>query len=214
MKLYGYFRSSTTYRVRIALHLKGISFEAVPINLLAGEHREGVYSDFNPFGTVPTLDIDGELFFQSLAILEALDELYPKPSLLPADKTLRKICRELSFAIASEIHAPNNLRVLKYLKRELGLDQEQINSWYSKWVRTTFEPVEARLAADRLTTGLPFGERPGLFEVMLIPQIYNARRFGVVLSDFPVLLEIEKFCLTLPAFQAAHPDNQPDSPEG
>lgn len=212
MKLYGYFRSSTTYRTRIALNLKGLDYEIVPVNLLTGEQRADAFAEINPFRTVPSLEIDGVLYSQSIAILAALDDLYPDPSLLPSTPDARRKCRELGYAIASEIHAPNNLRVLKYLRVELGLQQEQINKWYSTWVRTTFEPIEKRLQTESYSSPLPFGDTAGLFEIMLVPQLYNAQRFGVDLSDFPKLNEIEQACLEMPAFQRAHPDNQPDSP--
>lgn len=211
MKLYGYYRSSTSYRVRIALNLKGLSYETVPVNLLTDEQQGAAYAEINPFKTVPTLEIDGVYYSQSLAILAALDELFPDPALVPTDPKRRQICRELAYAVASEIHAPNNLPVLKYLRNELGLDQDQVGKWYATWVRRTFVPVEARLQAESLSSPLPFENQPGLFEIVLIPQIYNARRFDVDLSDFPKLLEIEQACLALPAFQQAHPDNQPAS---
>jgi len=211
MKLYGYFRSSTSYRVRIALNLKGIEYETVTVNLLSGAQRDEAYQQVNPFCSVPLLDINGVKYSQSMAILAVLDELFPEPALLPYEADRRRLCRELSYAIATEIHSPNNLKVLKYLRGELCLKQDQIDAWYSTWVRATFEPIEMKIRAVPLKTLLPFGEWPGLFECVLIPQIYNARRFGVDLSEFQSLLDIEKACLSTPAFVRAHPDNQPDS---
>jgi maleylacetoacetate isomerase/maleylpyruvate isomerase len=213
MRLYGYFRSSTSYRLRIALNLKGLAFENVPVNLVTAENKGEAYASRNPFGSVPMLEAEGQDRVQSMAIMEWLDELYPKPvRLLPPRVEDRYLIRELAYAIATEIHAVNNLPVLKYLKEQLGHTQDEIDAWYRHWLKRTLDPVEARLA--QLETGdFLFGNAPGLFEVVLIPQLYNARRFAYDLSASPHLTRIEAACLTLPAFAAAHPDNQDDSPE-
>ncbi|MEM6832017.1 MAG: maleylacetoacetate isomerase [Pseudomonadota bacterium] len=213
MKLYSYFRSSTSYRVRVALNLKGLSYQTLPVDLLAGEQAGDVYTQINAFNAVPTLEMDGATYVQSLAIIDALEDKYPEPSLYPSKPALLQACRELSFAIASEIHALNNLRVLKYLRRQLGLEQGQIAQWYATWVRRTLIPVEARLEAMWSDTILPFGDAPSLFEIVLIPQLYNARRFDVDLSDLPTLLRVEEHCLAISAFKKAHPDQQPDAPK-
>lgn len=211
MRLFSYYRSSTSYRLRIALNLKGLDYEIVPVNLLAGEQRGEPYRALNPFGGVPALEADGRVRAQSMAILEWLDERYPDRPLLPAGLEDRFLARELAMAIATELHAPLNLPVLQYLKRELGHAQDEIDRWYRHWLGKTLAPLEARLA-DRGTGDFLF-DRPGLFECVLVPQIYNARRFAFNLSAMPCLTRIEAACLADPAFAAAHPDRQPDCPE-
>jgi maleylacetoacetate isomerase/maleylpyruvate isomerase len=213
MKLYGYYRSSTSYRLRIALNLKGLAYDNVPVSLLKGENRAEAFTARNPFGSVPMLEAGGRDRVQSMALLEWLDEAYPTPPLLPADIEARYTVRELAYAIATELHAPLNLPVLKYLKDPLGHTQDEIDTWYRHWLARTLAPVEARLA--QLGAGdFLHGDSPGLFEVVLIPQLYNARRFAYDLSASPHLTRIEAACLALPAFAAAHPDNQPDAPGG
>ena len=211
MKLYGYFRSSTTYRLRIALGLKGLAYEYVPVNLVASEQKGAAYTGRNPFGSVPLLEADGRDRAQSMAQLEWLDEAYPEPPLLPRDLEDRYTVRELAYAIATEIHAVNNLPVLKYLKDPLGHSQDEIDVWYRTWLTRTLVPVEQRLA--QLGTGNFLFDAPGLFEVVLLPQVYNAQRFAFDFSEMPHIRQIEAACLALPAFQRAHPDNQPDNPE-
>lgn len=210
MKLYGYYRSSTSYRLRIALELKGLAYENVPVNLLTAEQRGNAYTSRNPFGSVPMLEADGRDRAQSMALLEWLEEAYPDPSLLPADLEERYTVRELTYAIATEIHAVNNLPVLKYLKNEVGLTEAEIVKWYRHWLKRTLDPVEARLA--QLDTGNFLLDAPGLFEVVLLPQIYNARRFDYDFSTSPHMTRIEAACLALPAFQRAYPENQTDAP--
>lgn len=212
MRLFGYFRSSTSYRLRIALGLKGLAFENVPIDLRTGANRDAAFMERNPFGSLPMLEADGRDRVQSMALIEWLDEAYPAPRLLPEDIEARYTVRELAYAIATELHAPLNLPVLKYLKDPLGHSQDEIDTWYRHWLARTLVPVEARLA--RLGAGdFLHGDAPGLFEVVLIPQLYNARRFAYDLAGSPHLTRIEAACLALPAFAAAHPDNQIDSPE-
>ncbi|GAB4478390.1 MAG: maleylacetoacetate isomerase [Erythrobacter tepidarius] len=212
MKLYGYFRSSTSYRLRIALNLKGLPFENVPVNLVTGENKDAAFTARNPFGSLPMLEADGRDRAQSMALLEWLDEAYPNPPFLPQDIEARYTVRELAYAIATEIHAVNNLPVLRYLKDILGHSQDEIDIWYRTWLKRTLDPVEARLRA--LGTGdFLHGDAPGLFEIVLIPQLANARRFHYDLSASPHMTRIEAACLALPAFAAAHPDHQVDSPE-
>ena len=211
MKLYGYYRSSTSYRLRIALELKGIEYEYIPVNLVTSEQQGESYISRNPFGSVPMLEADGRDRAQSMAQLEWLDEAYPERPLLPSVIEDRYTARELAYAIATETHAPNNLQVLKYLKAEFGASQDQVDSWYRHWLARTFGPIEARLA--QLDTGEFLFEAPGLFEVLLIPQMYNARRFALDMSPYPHMTRIEEACLALPEFQRAHPDNQIDNPE-
>ncbi len=211
MRLHAYYRSSTSYRLRIALNIKQLEYSVVPVNLLAAEQREPEFTARNPFGGVPMLDADGRERAQSMAILEWLDEAYPAGPLLPADIEARFTVRELAYAIATELHAPLNLPVLTYLKREFGCSQDEIDQWYRHFLARTLTGVEARLAqfgADNFLL-----DQPGLFECVLIPQLYNARRFAFDLAPYPHLARIEAACLPLPAFIAAHPDNQPDNPE-
>lgn len=210
MKLYGYYRSSTTYRLRIALELKGIDYEYVPVNLLKSEQKGTEFTSRNPFGSVPMLVADGRDRAQSMAQLEWLDEAYPDSPLLPDGTENRFTVRELAYAIATELHAPLNLPVLKYLKDPLGHSQDEIATWYRHWLTRTLDPVEQRLA--QLDAGDFLFDRAGLFEVTLLPQVYNARRFDYDFSDMPHISRIEAACLALPAFQRAHPDNQPDNP--
>jgi len=211
MKLYGYFRSSTSYRLRIALNLKGLAFENIPVSLLTGENKAPEFTARNPFGSLPMLEADGRDRAQSMALLEWLDEAYPDPAFLPRDIEARYTVRELAYGIATEIHAVNNLPVLKYLKDVLGHSQDEIDVWYRTWLKRTLDPVEARLAQLRAGDFL-HGDAPGLFEIVLIPQLANARRFQYDLGASPHLTRIEAACLALPAFIAAHPDNQVDAP--
>lgn len=211
MKLHGYYRSSTSYRLRIALELKGLAFEHVPVNLLEADQKSAAFTSRNPFGTVPLLEADGRDRAQSLALLEWLDEAYPDKPLLPSDTEERYTARELAYAIGTELHAPLNLATLKHLKNEMGHTQEEVDDWYRHWCGVRLPPIETRLA--QLGTGDFLFDTPGLFEVVLLPQLYNARRFQYDLSASPRLTQIEAACLALPAFQSAHPDNQPDNPE-
>ena len=211
MKLYGYFRSSTSYRLRIALELKGLAYENLPVNLLKSEQKDAAFASRNPFASVPMLEADGRDRAQSMAMLEWLEEAYPEPPLMPSDIEDRYTCRELTYAIATELHAPLNLPVLKYLKDPLGHSQDTIDTWYRHWLARTLDPVEQRLA--QIGTGNFLFDTPGLFETVLLPQVYNARRFEFDFSDKPHIARIERACLALPAFQRAHPDNQPDAPK-
>ncbi|MGJ8559223.1 MAG: maleylacetoacetate isomerase [Litorimonas sp.] len=209
MKFYGYWRSSTSYRIRIALNLKGAEHDYVPVNLKEGEHKGEAYKAINPHGTVPLLDTGDTTLTQSMAILDWLDATYPEPAFLPAKG--EGLCRDLYYAVATEIHAPNNLAVLKYLRSEFSADQAAIEAWYATWIAKTFVPVEARLAAhDWASDDLPFGE-PTLFEIVLIPQVYNARRWNTDLSAFPLIEKIDAHCATLEAFDRARPENQIDA---
>ena len=211
MKLHGYYRSSTSYRLRIALELKGLDYEYVPVNLLTSEQKGQAFTSRNPFGSVPLLEADGRDRAQSMAQLEWLDEAYPENPLLPADVEYRYTARELAYAIATELHAPLNLPVLKYLANEYGKSQDEIGVWYRHWLARTLEPLEARLA--QLGTGDFLFDKPGFFEVCLLPQVYNAQRFAFDFGAMPHITRIEQACLALPAFQRAHPDNQIDNPE-
>lgn len=209
MKFYGYWRSSTSYRVRIALNLKGVAYDYVPVNLKEGEHEGVVYRAINPHGTVPLLDTGEAQLTQSMTILDWLDKTYPDPAFVPTKSA--NLCRDLYYAVATEIHAPNNLAALKYLRREFDADSAAIEAWYGTWITKTFAPVEARLAAhDWASDDLPFGE-PTLFEIVLIPQLYNALRWNTDLSAFPLIRKIDAHCATREAFERARPENQIDA---
>ena len=209
MKLYGYWRSSTSYRLRCALELKGLHYEQEPVNLLESAQKGDAFTSRNPFASVPMLEYDFRDRAQSMAIIEWLDERFVDAPLLPMQTEDRFTARELAYAIATELHAPLNLPVLKYLKHELGHSQDEIDTWYRHWLAKTLTPVEQRL--EQLKTGDYLFDKPGLFETVLIPQLYNARRFDYDLSTTPRMVAIEQACLALPAFKRAHPDNQPDA---
>jgi maleylacetoacetate isomerase len=211
MRLFAYYQSSTSYRVRIALNLKGLAYEIVPVDLRKSEQRESEFRVRNPYGGVPLLEAEGRKYAQSMAIIEWLEERYSEPALLPPNCEDRFTARELALAIATELHAPLNLPVLRYLKQELGQDQLTIDAWYRHWLAKTLEPVEQRLTV--LRTGDFLFDAPGLFEAVLIPQLFNARRFAFDLGPMPHLRRIETACLALAPFIKAHPHNQPDSPQ-
>lgn len=209
LTFWGYWRSSTSYRIRIALNLKGLRHDYRPINLKLGEQKGEDYLAVNPHGTVPLVQAGDVQMTQSLAILDWLDATYLSPSFVPSDAP--ELCRDLYYAVATEIHAPNNLAVLKYLRQEFNADPAAIEAWYATWITKTFAPVEARLAAhDWASDDLPFGQ-PTLFEIVLIPQIYNARRWKTSLLDFPLIRKIDAHCATLEAFDRARPENQIDA---
>jgi len=211
IKLYGYYRSSTSYRLRIALELKGIAFDNVPVNLLESAQKDAAFAGRNPFASVPMLEADGRDRAQSMALLEWLEEAYPERPLLPEAIEDRYTARELAYAIATELHAPLNLPVLKFLKEQYGKTQDEIGEWYRHWLARTLVPVEKRL--EQLGTGDFLFDAPGLFETVLIPQLYNARRFEYDLSHSPRMTRIEAACLALDPFERAHPDNQNDNPQ-
>ncbi|MDG3440451.1 maleylacetoacetate isomerase [Nitrospirillum amazonense] len=216
LALYTYFRSSAAYRVRIALNLKGLTAEQVPVHLLrdGGEQLKPDYLALNPQGQLPTLTVDDatgrHLLTQSLAIVEYLDEVHPTPALLPANPIVRAQARAVALAIACDIHPINNLRVQKYLKGEMGVDEERAGRWVRHWMETGLAAVEAMVKphAGRFS----FGDTPGLADLTLVPQMFNARRFNADLSACPTLVAIDQACLALPAFADAAPDRQADAP--
>ena len=213
LQLYTYFRSSASYRVRIALHLKGLPFESVPVHLLqgGGAQHSKAYQQLNPAQLVPTLVDDGHALSQSLAIMEYLDETHPEPALLPRDALGRARVRALAQTIACEIHPLNNLRVLQYLERDLKVIESAKTAWYRHWVTLGFTALEAMLASSPATGTFCHGDTPGLADCCLIPQIANARRFDTPLDAFPAIRRIETACLALDAFAKAAPQLQPDA---
>ena len=209
--LYDYFRSSAAYRVRIALNLKGIDYESRPVNLVAGEQKADAYRELNPQGFVPMLEIDGHRLTQSLTIIGYLDQRYPKSALLPPAAANRSHVLALALTVACDIHPLNNLRVLKYLKSELGHSQEEVDAWYRHWIVEGLGALEA-LAAPQAGAFL-WRDHPTIADVCLVPQLYNARRFDVPLDAYPTLLRADENAAKLEAFAAAHPDRQ-DSHQG
>lgn len=213
MKLYGYFRSSAAYRVRIALNLKGLDYETVSVHLVkdGGQQFSAAYKALNPTALVPTL-VDGELAVgQSMAILEYLEETHPQPALLPADAAGRARVRAIAQTIACDVHPLNNLRVLKYLKHDLGISEEAKNLWYKHWISVGLSSIEALLAGNEATGTFCHGEQPTLADVVLVPQVFNARRFDCDLSAMPTITRIVEACAALDAFVRAEPARQPDA---
>jgi maleylacetoacetate isomerase len=213
MKLYTYFRSSAAYRVRIALNLKGLPYEAVPVHLLrdGGEQLQQGYRMINPSAAVPALQDERGTLTQSMAILEYLEETHPDVPLLPADPLGRARVRELSQIIACDIHPLNNLRVLRYLKNTVGVTEDVKNDWYRHWVTEGLSSLEAHLARDPGTADFCHGETPTLADCLLVPQVFNAQRFDIDVSAWPNIARINANCVDLPAFQHAHPSQQPDA---
>jgi maleylpyruvate isomerase len=213
MTLYTFFRSSASYRVRIALNLKGLDCAQVPIHLRrgGGQQLTPAYRAINPQALVPTLEDGGRYFTQSLAIIEYLEERYPEPPLLPADPAGRAIVRGVALAIACEIHPIQNLRVLNFLKHEFKRTDDDVNRWARHWIDFGLRALEQQVLSLSERGKYCYGETPTLADVCLVPQLANARRFGCDLSGWPTLLGIEANCLALPAFVKAAPENQPDA---
>lgn len=211
MKLYNYFRSSAAFRVRIALNLKGLKYQYVSKSLLKNEQRAADYLALNPQGLIPAIEIDGSVLTQSLAIVEYLNDLHPQPPLLPADPLARAQVRSMALAIACDIHPLNNLRVLNYVRRDLGQNDDGVNAWYRHWVSEGFRGLEQQVAKHSSSRRYCFGDSLSLADVCLAPQMYNARRFDCDLTPFPTLVAISTHLETLPAFDAARPEVQPDA---
>ena len=211
MRLYNYFRSSASFRVRIALAIKGLPYDYAAVHLVKGEHKADGYAAVSPANLVPTLELDdGTLLGQSMAIIEYLDETHPEPPLLPRDPLARAQVRALAQMIACEIHPLNNLRVLKYLVRDLKVDEEAKNTWYRHWVRSGLEAFERQLAtlpASRYC----FGDTPTLADCCLVPQIFNGQRFNVDFTGLDRTMAAFDACMALPAFQQAQPSRCPDN---
>ncbi|RZT93787.1 maleylacetoacetate isomerase [Rivibacter subsaxonicus] len=211
MELYSYWRSSASFRVRIALALKGLAFDYRPVHLVKNEQLGAAFGALSKTGLVPLL-IDGEASIgQSLAIIEYLDEQYPEPSLLPGDAADRARIRSLALDIACEIHPLNNLRVLRYLVKEIGASEEAKNAWYRHWAESGLAAVERRLAGESQTGRFCHGDTPTLADCTLVPQIFNAQRFDCELGSMPTVMRVFANCMALPAFQAAQPSACPDA---
>jgi len=212
MKLHGYWRSGATYRLRNALNLKGLSYEVQPVNLLEGDQSGAAHKARSPMGLVPALELDdGTTMFNSEAIIAWLEETYPKPPLLPTDPALRRQARAFCATIGAEVQPLGNLRVLKYLKSELGAEDAAVKTWGAHWIETAFDALEPM--AEARGTRFIYSDAPGLAEVYLVPQVYAAARFGVDMKHYPRLAEVVEACNALDAFKTARPDNQPDAPK-
>jgi maleylpyruvate isomerase len=211
MILYGYSLSSASYRVRIALALKGVRVTTQSKQLRRGEHREADFLRLNSQGFVPAMSLDdGEVLTQSVAIIEYLDEMYPEPPLLPALPVARARVRALTQLIVCDVHPLNNLRVLKYLERELQVDQAGRDAWYRHWLAAGFEALETTLLRDSSAGRFCYGDVPSMADVCLVPQVFNARRFAVDLAPYPRIVAIDAACRDLPAFAGAAPERQAD----
>ncbi len=214
MKIYSYFRSSASYRVRIALNLKGLAYDIVPVHLLrdGGEQLSPEYRQLNPDALVPSLQLDdGAVITQSLAIIEYLEERYPEPALLPKDALDRAWLRSLALAIACDIHPLNNLRILRYLTGEMQLSEDDKNRWYRHWCEQGLAAIEQVLATDARVGRYCYGDTPSLADCFLVPQVANAQRMHCNLSAMPTVMRINDACLQLPAFIDASPSKQPDA---
>lgn len=216
MTLYGYFRSSTSYRTRIAMNLKGLDYDYIAVNLAQDEQLKSEFLALNPQGLVPVLQADDLLLFQSPAILEWLEEVYPKNPLLPKDAAGRMQVRALSAMIGCDIHPLNNRRVLQYLRNELSVDEAEVIKWCNRWISEGFAALEKRLAQDNSRDNsrrkFCYGDSPTFADCYLVPQVSSARRFEVDLNPYPNIVQIDAHCRTLKAFADADPMQQPDAP--
>ena len=211
MQLYSFFRSGTSHRLRIALNLKGLATEYVAVDLRTEAHQSAEYKALNPQGLVPTLVKDGKVMTQSPAIIEWLEETHPTPALLPTTPDDRARVRALAAMVACDIHPINNRRILEYLRHTLKTDEAAINTWCAHWITLGFDAYEALLAADPKRAGFSFGDRPGLADVYLVPQVESARRFKLDMARWPLITAVDAACMALASFQKAAPAQQPDA---
>jgi len=210
VQLYSYFRSSAAYRVRIALNLKGVSYDTIPIHLQkeGGINRKPEFRAINPHMRLPALRLDsGDVLIQSLAIIEYLDDIYPQPPLLPRDPIAKAKVRAIAEVIACDIHPLNNIGPLRYLKNVLGQDQSKIDAWYHHWIHDGFQAIEEMISPGPYT----FGSEVTLADICLVPQVYNARRLKTPLDKYPKIVAVDAACNKLAAFDKARPENQPDA---
>lgn len=211
MKLYNFFRSGTSHRLRIALNLKGLQTQYIPVHLGRNEHKEASFKNLNPQGLVPALEVDGTVLIQSPAIIEWLEEKHPTPALLPSDIFDRAHVRALAAIVGCDIHPVNNKRILDYLKNNFSCDTDAINTWCATWISAGFEAYEALLAADTQRGRFSFGDTPTIADVYLIAQVESARRFKVDLSPYPLICAIDQVCAGIEAFAQASPQQQADA---
>lgn len=211
MKLYNFFRSGTSHRLRIALNLKGLQTQYVAVDLRTEQHLTDQFKAVNPQGLVPALEVDGNVLIQSPAIIEWLEEKYPTPPLLPSDLSARAHVRALAAIVGCDIHPINNRRILEYLRKQFGADEGAVNAWCATWISDGFDAFEALLAADSQRGDFCFGHTPTLADVYLIPQAESARRFKVDLSQWPRINAVDAACARLDAFRLAAPSLQPDA---
>ncbi len=214
LRLHSYWRSSAAYRVRIGLNLKGLRYDIVPVHLVrdGGEQHRPDFREINPQELVPVLEHGSRKIRQSMAILEYLDETWPEPALLPALGRDRARARSIAQLVACDVHPLNNLRVLQYFENEWGVPQAERDEWVRHWIVQGFAALEATLDDHPATGEFCEGDTPSLADCCVVPQVYNARRFGVDMQRFPTIERIERACLALPAFDAARPERQPDCP--
>lgn len=211
MKLYNFFRSGTSHRLRIALNLKGLPTTYVPVDLRTEQHLKDEFKAINPQGLVPALEVDGQVLIQSPAIIEWLEETHPTPALLPAGANERARVRALAAIVGCDIHPINNRRILEYLRKELGANEDAVNAWCATWITAGFDAYEALLAADTQRGEFSFGHTPTLADVYLIPQVESAHRFKVDLGRWPLICAVDAACAKLDAFRLAAPGLQPDA---
>ena len=211
MKLYNFFRSGTSHRLRIALNLKGLATDYVAVDLRTGAHEQAAFKALNPQGLVPALQTDDSVLIQSPAIIEWLEETHPTPALLPAAPLDRARVRALAAIVGCDIHPINNRRVLIQLRQQFGADEAAVNVWCATWISAGFDALEALLAADTQRGAFCWGHSPTLADVYLVPQVESARRFGVDMAPWPLITAIDQACAALPAFAQAAPAAQPDA---
>ncbi len=211
MKLYNFFRSGSSHRLRIALHLKGLAFDYVPVDLRAEQHLSPGFKALNPQGLVPALEQQGTVLIQSPAIVEWLEERHPQPPLLPADADDRARVRALAAIVGCDIHPINNRRVLEYLRKQLGCDEAAVLAWCATWIASGFDALEALLAADSRRGRFCFGDAPTIADVYLVPQVESARRFKIDLARWPLIQGVDAACASLEAFRLSAPALQPDA---
>ena len=212
MKLYGFYRSSAAFRVRIALNLKGLAYEHVGVHLRKNEQGAESYRELNPQGLVPTLIEDDQVLTQSLAIVEYLEETHPEPPLLPGHPADRARVRAIAQAIACDIHPIGNLRVLRYLSRPVGHDEKTIEAWFNHWIKLGFDGIERTLAEDGMAGAFSHGDAPTLADICLVPQVFNAKRYASFdLRPYPTIVRVFENAMRLDAFERARPERQPDA---